>query len=421
MKIILFGLILVLSASCIHLNPRFKSENNFNGLEKKFQEIEGVETQYCFVIHGIGHQEQNYSYKLMNGVSKNLLNKGYTSEIQPLIEKNLEKCSFTSKDKTKKIVYYSITWSSWSDLEKEALIAQEENHNPTNWNISDYVKHGVMIERAGDLFFASRERIFDQIFDIVNVGINDMLNENPEVKMDNLNIISGSLGSQVFIKILKRKFGMREQESVDSLSIEDQRVLLTEYFLNQKFEEHSNIVNYCISQDEITQINQDVELKLDNGFINVDLNSILLQENNFIGNICYNNTNQIYNSEQATQLNFYMLTNQFGLMGENLKNWGGKEYDKICFKKANFTAFRNPNDMLCYYLPKKLIYEEASCEGKDIHVTNLYYWNFLFRNNILSAHVSPFKLNKMYHAISFGSRKVDGKFKWVKNIGVNQD
>lgn len=389
-KLISISFLTILLVGCIHLNPRFKSESHFDGLDKKFElSSRGDSVLYCFIIHGIGHQEQYYSYEMIDELGKNLLGKDFTYEPNKSIKDScVERKILESKNEKKKLVFYTITWSPYSDEYKSDLEDIEKKNNPNKFSISKKVKSGVMIDRAGDLFFAQHSEVLPKILKLIDMSVSDMIEHSSGASVQNLNLISGSLGSQVFMKYLKLHYANFKTDLKECLA-EEENVLVSNLF-------SSAFIEAADSAD-------------------TPENKKVIFINDFFAHSKTDSSENV-SSANTKSLNFYMLTNQVNLMPDNLEAWGGVKFNcdqpepDIRFDNTTFIAFRNPNDMLCYYLPKKVLAQQSD----SILVTNIYYWNFLVRNNIIQAHTAPFSLKKMHKVLAYGSAKHKGVFKWVK-------
>jgi hypothetical protein len=394
---ILFGFLL---AGCMHLNPKFRTELTFKGLKQYASDS----TIVVFVIHGIGHQEQNYSYKLINGLGKNVLGKGFTYESKSpenLQKGNLEK--FTLKNNHQRLIVYSITWSSFSDPYKDALRKEEFGRRPYNWNISEKVKDVIMIDRAGDLFFAQHSEILPKILETVDIAFADMERVNPSEK---INIISGSLGSQVFLKYLSLRYAGFLKNNVPFQTFCSQN--LNKDLKKDSLDKNSDLDFLAKEEKELYLKVFENQNPYNEELFNAPLNA----------SFTFDNSNPVVFTKA---LNFYMLTNQYNLMSDNFKVWGGLKLNienidlRPKFEEVKVVAFKNPNDMLCYQLPENFLAANASNSTKP-EVVNVWYWNLIFRNNIIQAHTAPFHMRKFYKVISYGSTNENGCFtySWVK-------
>ena len=238
-----------------------------------------------------------------------------------------------------------------------------------------------MIDRAGDLFFAQHPDVTPKINSIIDAAFFDMSLQKGSI--GDINIISGSLGSQVTLRYLKGKFkNFKQREACNQYGIEID----------------SNIIEPTPDEKLVASLFTNESIGLEGVF-------------------------------EKRGLNFYMLSNQYDLMKGNLESWGGVEYyceqngDSVkieeCLNNINVVAFRNPNDMLCYYLQEEtLVGNSEKCKsGENLSVSNVHYWNFLIGNNLLQAHTKPFTSKKMFKAISYGSTKGEDKSNyWILKV-----
>ncbi len=226
-----------------------------------------------------------------------------------------------------------------------------------------------MYQKVTDAFLAQGKDYYEIIDAAIGRAMSDISNETDGFyDIDELNLISGSFGSQLFIKYFANREGIQKKY-------------------------------YNDYHDEDTGYPYDS--------INHNLPEIQPEWWPEIDYFDY--------WKKPFTLNFYMLTNQMNLMDGSIENWGGgSTKDSILFHEIDeirVVAFRNTNDFLCYYVPEHII-KNYFGEYVEISVTNSYYWNLILRNNALQAHTAVFKLNKLAKAITKGS---NGTF-WVKEL-----
>jgi hypothetical protein len=388
-------LTILLVSSCVHLNPRIKVDSDFSGIESqefqkgKFDNTQSIDSKYFLIIHGIGPQDSNYSYELMKSIAKyskinfsvnrKKLNTGSTFT-------RLEKTEYFNVLHDKRLVFYSIKWSDLVEPSRQEIRFREDELSGRFHGFTRTLKRQLMYKRVADAFLGQDSTHLAKIIETMEVAFGDITDETGGLeKLSQLNLISGSFGSQLFIRFLYDRQEDLLQPLTNQLITEDYSKW-SKFFglnLNEFTEKLEDKVFYDSVYAHVLSVSKDS----------------LLTVNNF--------------NTKGLQLNFYMLTNQLNLMDGNIPNWGGNmptDSSRLRIKSVRAVAFRNTNDLLCYYVPEEVFSKYFRCN--DVQVTNTYYWNFLIRNNALSAHTAVFKLNKLAKAIVKGS---DGTF-WVKEI-----
>lgn len=390
-------LTILLVSSCVHLNPRIKVDSDFSGIESqefqkgKFNNTQSIDSKYILIIHGIGPQDSNYSYDLMKSIAKyskinfsvnrRKLNTGSTFT-------RLEKTEYFNVPHDKRLVFYSIKWSDLVEPAKQEIRFYEDHLSGKFHGLSRTIKRQLMIKRVADGFLGQDSTHLTKIVKTIEVAFHDITSETGGLEnLSQLNLISGSFGSQLFIRFLYDRQHEIKKSYVDQQIANDE-------FRNKWIQK----LGLDLKGDNIEVINEMLFDSIYSSVLSTSMDS-LMNSNNF-------NTNGL-------QLNFYMLTNQLNLMDGNIPNWGGNlptDGSRLHINSVRAIAFRNTNDLLCYYVPKEVFSKYFRCD--DIQVTNTYYWNFLIRNDIICAHTAVFKLNKLAKAIVKGS---DGTY-WVKEI-----
>ena len=206
MRLLIFFVVLLGLNSCHYFKVKFKHQDSIEGMDSHINHINQKDTsiQYCVITHGIGRKEYDYSYDLIDGVSKKLLGKKYKHKrevikIEEIDKVNyLEKHTCTSQNSNNKIIFYSVRWSVFTDSIKDSFIRRE--NKPDNWTLSKTIKNSVMIEKAGDLFFVQRKEVLDKIFTVYDACFEDIQNAN--ISDAHLTLVSASLGSQVLLRYL---------------------------------------------------------------------------------------------------------------------------------------------------------------------------------------------------------------------------
>lgn len=383
-------------SSCKILRPtRIKMNGEYDGIEqltctnqtkKGCSESKG---QKYLIIHGIGSQKDNYSLKMIQRISKYSF-KGvkYKREFYCLrgenfvripgenLEREMQDSTLAGNIHVLKVLdysekrngekysktntFYSINWSVLAKVNKKQLQKEEFKNGPRFIGINKGIlKKVVMMEKVSDAFNGSKPETIEELINIILVLF---LKEQIDQEQ-NINLISGSFGSQLFIGsmiILKNP----------------------ELLKNPEFLANSNL-----------PINP-----------NSLLNNPLIKAYNEPSNLAAQ-------SKIVQKLNMFLLTNQINLMDENILGWfKTKSTDPLLrqnsldYEEVQIVAFRNPNDILCYYLPKKVVDKlfENFVEPEKIKVYNGYYFNWPIRNDVALAHTSVFNLKKLAKAIYYG-------------------
>ncbi|MCH2224886.1 MAG: hypothetical protein MK066_08970 [Crocinitomicaceae bacterium] len=367
MKILTILLLIGLS-SCIHIRTKIRADKDFKGIsERSFhkhaEDTKLFDTQYGLIIHGIGPQKDDYSHKIMKNIS-NQMNINTTLKRTSLVtghnKVKLEKTEYSNPELHKRLVFYSIKWSDLTDSAKMVMIQNETQLEGAFHGINKPIKKGLMYCRVSDAFYGQDKNYLGPILETIDCAYLDIQKEIGGANLNELNLISGSYGSQIFIRYLYEK----QKVSIESA--------------------YNEI-------DTTTRLFESAPLTPLLAPAAPESIEALFFDHKF----------------KETTLNFYMLTNQLALMDGHLKEWGG--CDPILSREfriggVNAVALRNTNDFLCYYLPKETLSKFFQCEDENITVTNSFYWNIPPLNNPGSAHTCVFKLKKFAKIVVFGSK-----------------
>ena len=365
LNIQVFAILIFVLSSCIAV--KFRSEKEIFGIEDNLCQSakDSITKANIILIHGIGRTKFDYSEKMIHNISKNILGKNYCENkctIGQFDGKLIKYRNVTHKNakNQRELVFYSIWWSPLTEPIKDSIILTERNHNPKSrrFALLPYMlKTKVMTDRAGDAFFVQQKDVMESIIQMLDTIVVDI--QKQEDKLSSLNLISASLGSQVFTKYLITNYERSWKESAiengDKTNIEN----FTDLFLTTK------------------------------------------------------------HKDSRMSLNFYLLSNQLMLMNESVISWGGcdpivdsSQIEAMSFSNMNYYAFRNPNDFLNYYLDSNAITKQF--KAVSINVVNSWYYNLalrpgavLTRNGSIKSHVLPYKLNKISSIISYGTYKND--------------
>jgi hypothetical protein len=324
MKTIFLLVTILLFTSCkiLRFPGRVKVDNEISGVcsSKK----DPCKQDNIFIImHGIGSQKSDYSESIINRLNNYTYGKNnYKYEIEVLEnsefnkkdnnslkeickeynnDKEIEvlKIKAISLDKSKSYTntFYSINWSVVLDESKHNLVETEFGNSPHYWGINKILKKMLVMEKFSDAFAGSQpdltKKFYKTILEIVKDG--DILDN----KTSALNVITGSFGTQLFL----------------------------------------GAINELQKKDK-SKIYQS-----------------LLKENNYISSHNINISDNKFMISKDLKLKIYALTNQVNLMPNNVNQWYSGISDstgdtsRLNFSSVQIMAFRNPNDLLCYYLP----------------------------------------------------------------------
>lgn len=376
-KIFLFTLSLFLFGSCIiHLNPRIKSEDDFSGIQQSFVN----DTAYCVIIHGVGYKDTNYADDLIKNISDNLLGECVQKHDTTLQQMSVFKhVRFNDKGVIK---FYTIRWTHLTQQYKDSLLYYENGMNLRRSWLNRRIKNKTVIDQISDLLNIQKKEVLDTVMDFLDVAMTDIANSINLQKKQKINIISSSLGSSIVMKYLMKPVDYKMPEPL--LAMKQKKLGKSRSDIEKAYiKERKQLDNFK------------------NSFFRETLNDD--QNRNEVG--------------VKTGLNLFMLTNQINLMNGTIANWGCDDgYDDRCFDTVNTLALRNPNDVLCYYLPPEAM-KLPQCSLNRFKTVNAYYWNFILGNGIKPAHTKPFKLKKIAKVISYGSTKEGDSYYWVKVKG----
>ncbi len=371
--------ILVLSSCKILHCPEIRVDGRIEGLTEKKKAY--ISAESFIVMHGIGSKENDYSEKLIRRLNDFKFGKnnyqleisvyqdGYFKLMQGKTLKevyetynnqgDIEALKIVARNITQSEIkenqFYSINWAVAVQKSKDNLVDAEMDNSPFYFGVNKVLKKMVMMRRVSDAFSGSKPEIVTGLYNLMcTIIIDGKMSEK-----DNLNVISGSFGTQLFLGLLNEI---------------------------QKFDNSPNFKNE----------------------FNVFANKVANEESvSYLENKLTINKNQ--------KLRIYSLTNQLNLMPNNIKTWYSdvnSDSSKLNFKSVQIVAFRNPNDILCYYMPR-----EAAAKffpsNTELKVINTFYFNWPVRNDVASAHTVVFKSKKLAKIIYYGhtSNWIRGKIR----------
>lgn len=379
MKNILLLTTLFLLASCkiFRLPGRVKVDKEISGICTSKKDP-CIQKNMFIIMHGIGSQKSDYSAKIISRLNDYTFGKnnykcktsvlhgsqfiemgdGSLKKIYEEYKNNGEieviKITATALDNSqsgKENTFYSINWSVVLNESKHNLEETEFGYSPRYWGINKFIKRIVMVRRMSDAFAGSQpelaQKFYNTYYEIVTDG-NILKNDN-----STLNVITGSFGTQLFLGAINEL--QKKKEST--------------YYTN-------------LSESNKSLFKDDTSLFFDN----------------FQSKVIIDN---------SLKLHLYALTNQVNLMPNNVNQWFSgldKDSSKLNFSSVQIMAFRNPNDILCYYLPDsagKNFFPSTIHES--VTVINSYYFNWPFKNDVASAHTAVFNLKKLSKIIYYGS------------------
>ena len=443
--ILLFALFLF--SYCGLKSPRFKAEKHFPGLNNY-----GTKT-YCILFHGMGSKDQNYSYNMINNLAKNKFkNPCIRKEPNFSDSPSIEKFVASNQDNNETIIFYSIRWSNLTDPLKESLM-NEENKNPRRRKISKIAKNGLMIDLIKDVMAVQEEPVLDEVIKYLDTVMDDIYLSTPS--NPNINIISASLGSAMIYRYLQIKSFNTQVSRILAKEFLETRISNTK-ILNPDDKTQATEKDLIPSfnpiylgpwssvkplpYDKQKLINQDpLEITSVHFYMLTNQINLMGKSINNWGGVHLDKSsldqldlNAFYFDKcplKELVLEKFELSKVVGSKGfvestlnnptvEDLKP-AGLDLKVIDIKKVedqikkslekslfdlNIVAFRNPNDLLCYYLPDNAI-SDISLYHDSLKITNVYYFNFLRGNNIVTSHTLPFDLKKMANVITKGSDK----------------
>lgn len=384
MKHILLLSFLLLLASCkiFRLPGRVKVDGEITGICTSKKNACTQKNNFI-IMHGIGSQKSDYSEDLIRRLNdykfgKNnykykieVLDKGQFVNMDTLsLNEVYENYDNHGKDievikiralplngqSVEENVFYSINWSVVIDSSKRKLEETEFDYSPRYWGINKGLKRFVMIEKMSDAFAGSQPAMAQKIYYTYYAIVADGgVLQNPNTT---LNVITGSFGTQLFLGAINEL-----QKNEKSLYFEKQFKTQNEFL-----------------KDSIS-------------FVEEFRKSVTI--------------------DPTLKLQLYALTNQVNLMPNNVNPWfKDLNQDSLLleFNSVQITAFRNPNDILCYYLPDTVAKKYFPNKIHDsVRVINSYYFNWPFKNDVASAHTAVFKLKKLSKIIYYGSNS-----NWVR-------
>jgi hypothetical protein len=281
------------------------------------------------------------------------------------IKTQLEKFVATNKEGDKRIVFYSLRYSNLSDSIKESMRINESRvDGEIPRNFAAKVSKDVFIDQFKDVMKVQESGTLPKIIYYFDLAINDAKTKYLQGKSNvEINFITSSLGSAVTAAYVYDFYLNLAQSKLENKTI-------TPNFQHEGF-------HY------ITQMKE---------------------------------------ANTKFHFNIYQLTNQLVLFGTSIQNWGNKkspeEEDSIQSQLKRMTAeerdqmgqnfhlnvysYRNPNDLLCLYVPPTF-YQELLHDYQNVNqVVNIHYSNVLLHNDPITAHTFPLSSGRIAKRLSNG-------------------
>lgn len=369
---ILFITLLFFGCKVFHC-PKVTTSSTIQGLTIKGSNYQNFES--FIIMHGIGSKESNYSEKIINRLNtfkfgKNnfqcnysvYINGGFKQIHNQSLKKIYETYNNRGGVEALKIVvtdslrpeikanqYYSINWAVAVQNSKDSLVNAEMNNSPFYLGINKMLKKMVMMRRVSDAFSGSKPQIIIKLHKLLCQIITDgnLFNKN------SLNVITGSFGTQITLGLLQEI---------------------------QQFENSKLFKNKFEFQEIFSQL-----AKADNKGIDYYKAKLTI--------------------DTTQKLKIFSLSNQLNLMPNNINGWYSnlkRDSSHLNFDSVQIVAFRNPNDILCYYMPQKTA-EQFFPKTTNVKVINTYYFNWPIRNDVATAHTVVFDSKKLAKIIHYGT------------------
>ncbi len=201
--LIAYALQCLFFCNATHAQQRLKllAEGKFEGIlnDKHTEQIN------VMVIHGTGIKPDTYADNMMAYCFKKVkagspdTNVVYRSE-DGLI--TVRKISGVFEEK-RKLSFYVVHWSDYTAVAKNAVHDTERNKNVNRGLISRFLKNKVLIKEFYDFVIFSNVEFKQQIKQAMDKAFDDMV-AHAAGKESALNLVSGSLGSSIFIEYVNK-------------------------------------------------------------------------------------------------------------------------------------------------------------------------------------------------------------------------
>ena|SRR6218665_2313176 len=312
-------------------------------------------------VHGMGRKDQNYPYYTINKMAKKSLGAGYKIEKctdfyhdNEDIKPQLEKFVAESTNKEKKMIFYSLRYSNFSDTIKDSMKANESIiDRKFRRGLTARVAKDGFIDQFKDVMKVQETEVMKKLINYYDLVMTDAEN-NYFINSDSIkiNLITSSLGSAVTA------------------------AFLYDFYLN------------------IAKASFNPQLKT-------------------------NFDHKAFHFDKKTQrkkyfFTVYQLTNQLILFDKSIRNWGNdKQFEEQELSPTDKNAmssrfdlriysFRNPKDLLCFYVPPTF-YQDLFKDYENVHeVINIHYKNMIGHNNIITAHIHPLNSKRIAKTLSEG-------------------
>lgn len=354
----IFTILSLFQVKKLFSQQRFKliAEGEFEGIMTK-----PAQNMDVLVIHGTGDKPSSYADQLMTYFYRELCGEKNNEDtiIFATEDKKVTVRRFSGKIKEdRQLTFYVLHWSPYTHDQKDTIKQIEEEKYVHRSRVSKKIKNKVLINELSDFVAFSSLELKGILKNAMDSTFRDIITKNAG-KESSLSLISGSLGSSVYV------------EYITHLQHEIKKELLT------------------------AKTNLPLETA-----------SIKLLPPEQIQTLAV--TQGILEYIEKTPTRFYMLTNQVYFLKDIIDQREGK----LGFQGRpafQVTAFRHTNDVLSFYLPKQVA--DSFFVFADVSLVNVYYKNFPCGNFIIKAHERPFELEKLYRAILYGSDRKKTKVK----------
>lgn len=197
----LLALLFLISSASAQQRCKLLAENEFEGIlsDEQTRQIN------VLVIHGTGVKPDSYADNMTSycfreaGACKVDTQNLYTSQDGLITVKKVT--GQIGKDRT--LAFYVLHWSNYTAAAKEMVHATERDRNVNRGLISKFLKNKVLIKEFYDFVVFSNTAFKAQIAMALDRAMDDVLKASAG-KTSALNLVSGSLGSSIFIEYVNR-------------------------------------------------------------------------------------------------------------------------------------------------------------------------------------------------------------------------
>lgn len=214
-SILLILVVSLVSLTAVSAQQRFKllAEHNFKGIlsDKTTENIQ------VLVIHGTGIHKATFADKFMAYTFKKL-KRGATSssEVYRSDEFGIAIQKQTAQyEQGRSLTFYVVHWSEFTKKNKSDLRKMEKKHRAYRGLISKGLKNKVLINQFYDFVVFSNPDFKREINIALDHAFEDMIKQS-EHKSSSINLVSGSLGSAIFMEYVYKL----HKSLIDSSKIE---------------------------------------------------------------------------------------------------------------------------------------------------------------------------------------------------------